>query len=151
MRHELVLLFNSLNERAMQRTCILLTLLAMVSSTSAWAAPKKTQARYPSQLHGFWIPEGASCPRAGESFDGDSTMRIGSRMIQGYEDRSKPISVVLISKKPLAWRIESLMDVGPSGVYTKDEPRIFVVGEQRVTVVSSSHAETYRRCVDQNK
>lgn len=78
-------------------------------------------------------------------------MRIGPRIIQGYEDRSKPISVVLISKKPLAWRIESLMDVGPSGVYTRDEPRIFVVGEQRVTVVSFSHAETYRRCADQNK
>src|SRR5215213_5598047 len=117
----------------MQRTCILLTLLAMVSSTSAWGAPKKTQARYPSQLHGFWIPEGASCPRAGESFDGDSAMRIGPRMIQGYEDRSKPKSVVLISKKPLAWRIESLMDVGPSGVYTRDETRIFVLGKERVT------------------
>ena len=130
----------------MQRTCILLTLLAMVPSTSAWGAPKKTQARYPSQLHGFWIPEGASCPRAAESFDGDSTMRIGPRMIQGYEDRSKPTSVALISKKPRAWRIESLMDVGPSGVYTKDEPRIFVLGKERVTVITEERAETYKRC-----
>lgn len=127
----------------------LLVLCALAASPPAWSGSKKTPPRYPSQLHGFWIPEAASCPRAGESFEGDSALQIGPRMIQGYEDRSKPTSVVLISSKPLAWRIESLMDAGPSGVYTKDQPRIFVVGEQRITVVSSSHAETYRRCADQ--
>ena len=129
----------------------LLVLCVLASSSPAWSAPKKAPARYPSQLYGYWIPEEVSCPEEGDSFEGDSTMRIGPRMIQGYEDRSKPISVALISKKPLAWRIESVMDVGPSGIYTKDDPRIFVLGEQRVTVVSSSHAETYRRCADQNK
>lgn len=77
---------------------------------------------------------------------GDSALHIGPRLIQGYEELSKPTSVALISNRPLAWRIESLMDVGPSGVYSPDQPRIFVVGEQRITLVSSSNADTYRRC-----
>lgn len=146
MQHELVLLFNSLNERAMQRTCILLTLLAVVSSTPAWGASKKTQARYPVQLHGMWIPEAGVCPAPGQSYDGDMVMHIGPRLLQGYEDQRKPTSVTLISKLPLAWRIEAMMDVGPSGFYVKDSPRIFVLGKERVTVITEDHAETYKRC-----
>ena len=129
----------------------LLVLCAFAASSPAWSGSKKTPSRYPVQLHGFWIPEEAPCPQAGESFEGDSAMQIGPQMIQGYEDRSKPISVVQISREPLAWRIESLTDAGPSGVYTKDQPSIFVVGEQRITIVSFSNAETYRKCADQDK
>lgn len=129
----------------------LFILSAFVASSPAWSGSKNAPARYPGQLHGFWIPEEAFCPRAGESFDGDTIIRIGPRMIQGYEDRSKPTSVVLISRKLLAWRIESSMDVGPSGTYIEDDPKIFVVGEQKITVVSSSHAETYGKCAGQDQ
>ena len=94
----------------------LLALSVFAVSSPAWSGAKSAPARYPSQLHGYWIPEQASCPKAGESFDGDTVMRISPRMIQGYEDQSKPTLVVQISNRPLAWRIESLMDVGPSGI-----------------------------------
>ena len=129
----------------------LLVMCAVTVSAPAWSGSKKAPVRYPSELHGFWIPEAAACPKAGESFIGDTALQIGPRLIQGYEDLSKPTSVVLISRKPLAWRIESLMDAGPSGIYTKDEPGIYVVGDQRITIVSVSNAETYRRCADHSK
>lgn len=138
----------SIKEETNMRLLQLLVLCLFAISPLSSGTPKKTSARYPAQLHGFWIPEGTACPKAGESFDGDSSMQIGSQMIHGYEERTKPVSVTLISTKPFAWRIESLMDVGPSGIYTKDQPTIFVMGEQRVTVVSYSHAETYRKCGD---
>ena len=146
MQHELVLLFNSLREKAMRRTCILLMFLTVVFSTSAWGASKKTQARYPAQLNGMWIPEMSTCPNPGQSYDGDMLMRIGPRLLQGYEEHSKPTAVVLISRVPMAWRIEALMDVGPSGFYVKDYPRIFVLGKERVTVITEERAETYKRC-----
>ena len=121
-------------------------LFAIALAPHASGGTKKPPPQYPSQLHGFWIPEEASCPPAGKSFVGDSALHIGPRLIQAYEDLSKPTSVALISNRPLAWRIESLMDVGPSGVYSPDQPRIFVVGEHRITIVSYSNADTYRRC-----
>lgn len=126
-------------------------LCAIAAAPPVWGGSSKPPPRYPSQLHGFWIPEGARCPSAGESFIGDTALQIGPHLIQAYEDLSKPTSVVLISREPLAWRIESLTDAGPSGVYTKDQPSIYVVGEQRITIVSFSNAETYRKCADQHK
>jgi len=78
-------------------------------------------------------------------------MNIGPRMIQGYEDRSKSTAVARISRRPLAWRIESSMDIGPLGFYITDDPKIFVMGKGRLTVVSSSHAETYRKCASSGK
>lgn len=135
-----------IERRQFMRMVPLLVLCALAVSAPAWSWPKKATPGYPSQLHGFWIPQAAACPKAGESFIGDAALQIGPRLIQAYEDLSKPTSVVLISRKPLAWRIESLMDVGPSGIYTKNQPRIFVVGEQRVTIISFSNAETYRKC-----
>ncbi|HEY5971608.1 MAG TPA: hypothetical protein VIT22_06475 [Pseudoxanthomonas sp.] len=138
-------------EKSTQRICMLLMLFAAISSTPAWGAPKKTQARYPSQLYGMWIPEWDTCPAVGQSYDGDMVMHIGPRLLQGYEDQSKPTSVALISRAPLAWRIEAMMDVGPSGFYVKDAPRIFVLGKERVTVATEDRADTYKRCARDKK
>lgn len=135
-----------MKEKSMQWICTLFMLLAVISSTPAWGASKKAQARYPGQLHGMWIPETGTCPVAGQSYDGDMVMHIGPRLLQGYEDQSKPTAVALISRAPLAWRIEAMMDVGPSGFYVKDAPRIFVLGKERVTVITEDHADTYKRC-----
>ena len=129
----------------------LVILCTLAASFPAWSGSKKTPPRYPIELHGFWIPEAAACPKAGEFFIGDTALQIGPRLIQAYENLSKSTSVVLISRKPLAWLIESLTDAGPSGIYTKDQPSIYVVGEQRITIVSFSNAETYRKCADQHK
>lgn len=140
-----------LKEKVMQRVCMLAMLSVAVSSVPAWSAQKKAQARYPSQIHGMWIPEEDICPEAGQSYDGDMVMDISSRLLHGYEDRSKPTAVILVSKTPLAWRIESMMDVGPSGFYSKDMPRIFVLGKGRLTVVTEDHANTYKRCTRHSK
>ena len=73
-----------IEEDKYMRSVQLLILSVFVVSSPAWSGSKSAPARYPSQLHGYWIPEEASCPRAGESFDGDTVMRIGPRMIQDY-------------------------------------------------------------------
>lgn len=130
----------------MQRMRILLMVLAAIYSASAWGAPNKAQARYPAQLHGMWIPEMGTCPNPGGSYDGDMIMHISARSLYGYEELSKPTAVTLISRVPLAWRIEAMMDVGPSGFYEKDDPRIFVLGKERVTVITEERAEIYKRC-----
>ena len=140
-----------IERRQLMRLMQLLVLCALALAAPAWSGSKKAPPRYPSELHGFWIPEAAGCPKAGESFIGDTALQIGPRLIQAYEDLSKATSAVLISRTPLAWRIESLTDAGPSSVYTKDQPSIYVVGEQRITIVSFSNAETYRKCADQHK
>ncbi|MGV8961705.1 MAG: hypothetical protein ACOH1V_15200 [Stenotrophomonas sp.] len=112
----------------------------------ASSAETKTDVHYPEELHGFWIPESATCPLAGQSFDGDTVMHISAQLLYGYEDQSKPSAVALISSEPLAWRIESLMDVGPSGFYERDDPRIFVMSDGNVTVASKFHTDIYRKC-----
>ena len=142
---------NVIKEEKQMRSLQLFVLCMLAVSSSAWSVTRKASTHYPDEIQGYWIPEEAPCPKAGESFDGDSAMRIGPRMIQGHEDRSTPKSVVLISKQPMAWRIVSLIDVGPSEIYEQNEPQIFVVGEQRITVVSYSHAQTYRKCSDTPK
>lgn len=101
---------------------------------------------YPEELHGFWIPASAACPQTGQSFDGDSAMHISAQFLQGYEDQSKPSAVELVSSEPLAWRIGSKMDVGPSGIYERGDPKIFVLGEGGLTVASEFHADIYRKC-----
>ncbi|MEP6906581.1 MAG: hypothetical protein ABI858_01155 [Pseudoxanthomonas sp.] len=125
---------------------VLTVLLAMVASSQAWSASRKDVAGYPKELHGFWISELAVCPRPGQSFDSDNQMTISEYLLQGYEDRSKPSAVKLISRKPLAWKIEALSDIGPSGFYEKDSPKIFAISDERLTVTSEFHSDIYKKC-----
>ena len=73
-------------------------------------------------------------------------MDIQRDLLYGYEEVSKPVRVELISKTPLAWRIESMIDIGPSGIFERDAPDIFVLSGDRLTVVSGNRAEVYKRC-----
>lgn len=73
-------------------------------------------------------------------------MDISPGKLYGYEEVSKPTKVTLISGEPVAWRIESIVDIGPSDFYSEDEPRIFILGEGRLTVVTSGTVESYRKC-----
>lgn len=110
------------------------------------SADRKGAAAYPEELHGSWVPESAICPPVGQPFDGDNVMHISATSLQGYEDQSRPSAVVLISREPLAWRIESEIDIGPSEVYVRGDPKIFVLSDGNVTVASEFHADIYRNC-----
>jgi hypothetical protein len=106
----------------------------------------KAVASYPQELHGSWIPASAVCPQRGQPLDGDNVMHISAELLQGYEDQSTPSAVAVISSEPPAWRIESLVDVGPSGVYERGDPKIFVLSDGNLSVTSEFHADVYRKC-----
>lgn len=105
---------------------------------------------YPRELHGFWIPAGATCPDAGQSYDGDLMMDIAADRLLGYEEASRPLKVVALSRVPKAWKVESSLDIGPSGVHEKAAPQIFVLGKRMLTVVDEENARVFRRCALDN-
>lgn len=121
--------------------------ISCVSSAGA----KRTIAHYPTPLHGFWLGEASVCPRDGEASDSDMQMHISADLLHGYEDVSKPTRVTLLSSDPMTWRVESLMDVGPSGFYEANSVEIFILGKDALTVVAEGRGNTYKRCHSENK
>ena len=115
-------------------------------SCASSAGAKITIAQYPEQLHGLWLGEANQCPRDGEPSDSDMQMHIDSDTLRGYEEVSKPTKVTLLSKDPMTWRIESVIDIGPSGFYEKTTTDIFVLGKNGLTVVAEGMGNSYWRC-----
>lgn len=120
-------------------------------SCAGSAGTKRTIAHYPKQLHGFWLDEASECPRDGEASDSDMQMHISADLLHGYEHVSKPTRVTLLSSDPMTWRVESVMDVGPSGFYEVDFVEIFVLSKNALTVVAEGRGNTYTRCHWENK
>lgn len=120
-------------------------------SCASSAGEKGTIAHYPTPLHGFWLSDAGECPRDGEASDSDMQMRISADFLHGYEDVSKPTRVTLLSSDPMTWRVESVMDVGPSGFYEAGSMEIFVLSKDVLTVVAEGRANTYKRCHRENK
>ncbi|GAB3359124.1 hypothetical protein [Lysobacter tyrosinilyticus] len=122
--------------------------LALVIAFPLFASPANAAGRvsYPKELHGFWIPEGGNCPAPGQSYDGDQMMDITASQLRGYEEVSKPTKVTLLSKAPKAWKIESLIDIGPSDRYEKDVPRIFVLNKWTLAAVDEANTTVFKRC-----
>ena len=130
-------------------------LIVLVASTTlfftAAAEAKKSVAHFPEQLHGMWLGEMNNCPPAGEASDSDMQMHIYADILNGYEDVSKPTKVTLLSSDPMTWRIESMIDIGPSGFYEKAATKIFVLSKEGLTVVAEGRGNNYRRCVRDKK
>lgn len=122
--------------------------LALVFACQLLASPANAAGRvsYPKELHGFWIPEGNNCPAPGQSYDGDQMMDISASQLLGYEEASKPTKVTLLSKVPKTWKIESLIDIGPSDRYEKDVPRIFVLAKWTLAAVDEDSTTVFKRC-----
>lgn len=115
----------------------------LLASSRAEALGRPT---YPQVLHGFWIPADDSCPPNGQSYDGDQMMDVANDRLTGYEEVSKPVKVSQVSRTPRAWRIESLIDVGPSGIFEKAPPQLFLLGESTLTVASEEATYIFKRC-----
>lgn len=122
--------------------------LALAIACPLLASPANAAGRvsYPKELHGFWIPEGGTCPAPGQSYDGDQMMDISAGRLLGYEEASKPTKVTLLSKAPKTWKIESLIDIGPSDRYEKDVPRIFVLAKWTLAAVDENNTTVFKRC-----
>ena len=118
------------------------------AACTGWATGKTPAVQYPNELLGLWIPQPHSCPEKGASYEGDSVMDISSGALQAYEDKSRPTRVELISSQPMAWRIESIVELGPSGI--RDSPSIFVLGTYTLTVATEDQPQIYKRCGSKN-
>ena len=101
--------------------------------------------RYPSQIIGVWMSGVESC-NVNQTYDSERIMEVTPRLLIGYEQTNKPTKVSLVSQEPLAWRVDSMLDVGPSGVFEDDDPRLFVLGTDRLTVVTGHDVSVYVRC-----
>lgn len=103
---------------------------------------------YPTPLHGLWVAEGTQCPPQGGAYEGDLFMEISAERIAGYEDVRRPVSITPLTTRPNAWRIESHIDIGPSGRFEPDEPELFTLEGGILTVAQEARVERFRPCPD---
>lgn len=73
-------------------------------------------------------------------------MVVTAEAIQAYEEAYRPTAIAPLSANPKAWRVESLVDIGPSGIYTPDQPRLFILTGQQLVVAGSESASLYKQC-----
>lgn len=118
--------------------------LLMVCVDSA-AKGKPVAARYPAALHGVWISEDEDCKNP-DILDSDTRFEVAAAKLTGYEHWNKPLSIIQISKRPLAWRVVSKTNFDDK-VFELEE--VYVLSgdkNSRLTVVSSDQSDTYERC-----
>lgn len=139
-------LIKTMRHRVLAFSGTAILIAGLGAACTGWATGKTPAVQYPKELLGFWVFEQHSCPEEDASYETNSFMDISSGALHAYEDRSKPTQVELISSQPMAWRIESLIDIGPSGIYERDSPSIFVLGNYMLTVTTEYQSEVYKRC-----
>ena len=125
-----------------------LLIASLGAACTGWATGTTPAAQYPKELLGLWIPHPQPCPEKGDTYEGDVVMDISPGALQAHEDSSRPTRVELISSQPMVWRIESIIELGPSGI--RDSPSIFVLGTYKLTVVTQHQSEIYKRCESEN-
>ena len=146
---------SSLNRYSMQSNlffCLIVTSALLVGIPASYAghdvpslSKQKSTPTYPRPLVGVWMSGIENCS-INQTYDSERLIEVTPRLLIGYEQASKPTKVSLVSREPLAWRIESVLDVGPSGVFKTDDPRLFVLGTNRLTVATGHDVSVYTRC-----
>lgn len=108
------------------------------------AGPKKVV--YPKELLGVWdvVPDQGRCKVSDEGSDVRFELT-PSRLI-GYEDWAEPLSVVLISHRPKAWRIKSRLHIYEEAFEVYKIYSLPSKTDSVLAVVSSSQANVYDRC-----
>lgn len=73
-------------------------------------------------------------------------MDISPDKLVGYEEIYKPISVTLISDSPKTWKIETLIDVGPSGLFSEFGPISFSISDGILTADHKPKQVRFKKC-----
>lgn len=120
----------------------------LTTSAPTEAAPDFPVAKvqFPQQLVGLWIGSQYSCPTSDEGFDGEDIMEISPDELVGYEEVYKPTKVTLISQAPMTWKIETLIDVGPSGIFAESGPITFSLGDGILTTDHKPQKVHFKKC-----
>jgi len=127
------------------RLCATYMLLAATFSVGCLSANgKPPRASYPSQLHGIWQGDGNTCLLPG-NLDSDTRREIKPDRLIGYEHSNTPMAVFQISRKPLAWKIKSLLHINE---HFFDEYEIYALSSdlRLLTVIDESRSATYVKC-----
>lgn len=106
-------------------------------------------ARFPRELTGLWIGSQYRCPLPEEGFDGEEIMDISPEELVGYEEIYKPTEVTLISEAPKIWKIETLVDIGPSGVFQEYGAITFRLHSGILTTDHKPQVTEFRECRQQ--
>lgn len=82
----------------------------LLIATDGLARGLERPVMYPQALRGYWEIGHGECKLPGNP-DSDGRIEITKTDRYGYEDSSKPIRVIQISKVPLAWKIKSRLNI----------------------------------------
>lgn len=96
---------------------------------------------FPAPMLGVWEPE-LPCDAA-EASDRDARFEITSGQRLGYEEIENLVSEELLTASPRTWRIVTTSNVGPEGL---EQPFIYVLEGDLMTVADGQSARTYMRC-----
>lgn len=118
-------------------TVLALLLVALCSSAAACAA----EPVFPAPMLGFWEPE-LPCDQ-GETSDRDGRFEITGRQRLNYEEIEDLVSAELLASSPRTWRILTTSNIGPEGL---EQPFIYVLDDNVLTVADGRSARTYMRC-----
>jgi hypothetical protein len=128
------------------RCAIALGALLLAACSSAAEPKSPTWTSYPKRLHGNWMPQDMECP-VPLNHDSDALVVISEKILNNYEESSKPIRVTAIKPgpAPAVWSIDSYLNVAGDGYDTKITEIFLVTGDQLV-IADKERARTYHRC-----
>lgn len=102
--------------------------------------------RFPKELHGLWVGSEQSCPTGSEYFDGEFILDISAEEMFGYEEVYRPTKISLTSTSPKSWRIDAMVDVGPSGFFSDADTMAITLEKEQLKVAVDSISKTYKKC-----
>ena len=122
---------------------------ASASPPTHTPSPRETSAtvHYPAELIGLWVAEHTDCPGPGGEYMGDRILEFHSDRLVGYEEVRTPIDVARLPQGR-SWRINALVDVGPSGIFEPDLQATYVLEHGALTIEQDGRTERYRHCPD---
>lgn len=113
-----------------------LLLAALTAAGSAHAAT------FPKELHGIWEDVGVGC----DFDDSQSRISIRANVMYGYEKVVRPTHVVVLPGQKAAWRINTEVDIGPSGDFQEFGPINFSIEGGFLVSDYQRFVPKYKRC-----
>lgn len=120
------------------RSRLLVSLVVVLACSPAIAAPSTT---FPEALVSVWEPR-LPCD-TGETSDRDARFEITSTKRLNYEEIEDLVSAEVLTDSPHTWRIVTRSNVGPPDL---EQPFIYVLHGDRLSVSDGNSARTYSRC-----
>lgn len=73
-------------------------------------------------------------------------MAISADALVGYEEVYKPVKVSSIPGATQTWRIQTLIDGGPSGMFSESSPITFALRDGILTTDHKPQQSDFRKC-----